>query len=170
MRADDLLKVLKDGLWHTTSMKRFWAIMEKKAILPEPDIPDRERYNTGNGKKNYPFVRSLGGISLFDFSDFDPEKYSENYPMSSWYNFVPYPRSRNLAVWIEINRQHASPNLISTTELMDRWNNEKAYGHNVMPHIEAGHIGPISIDAFKRAFSVSPDGIQELKLPPDGAN
>ena len=30
---------------------------------------------TGEGKEHYPYVRTLGGISLFDFNQFEPDSY-----------------------------------------------------------------------------------------------
>lgn len=83
---------LLNGLWHTTSLERMNMILDCGSILPEPNIPDSERWCTANGEKNYPFARHLGGISLFDFNGFNSESYSKNYPVSSWSSFVPKSR------------------------------------------------------------------------------
>jgi len=85
-----ILPELCGGLWHITHPDRFKSILNSNAILPEPDIPEGARYCTGLGKDHYPYVRTLGGVSLFDFNRFDPDAYTEEYPLSTWAAFVPY--------------------------------------------------------------------------------
>ena len=75
-----ILPELCGGLWHITHPDRFKSILNSNAILPEPDIPEGARYCTGLGKDHYPYVRTLGGVSLFDFNRFDPDAYTEEYP------------------------------------------------------------------------------------------
>jgi len=96
----------------------------------------------------------LGGISLFDFRDFEPERYGEKYPLSSWQEFVPYQESLGQAVWIEIDRGQVASQFISGPDLVLRWKADNAYEHTIMPDIEAVHLGPLPISAFKRAFLV----------------
>lgn len=81
---------LLNGLWHTTSRYRLEKILECGYISSLPDIPDSERWGTAMGAEYYPFTRHIGGISLFDFENFESEKYSEQYPASSWTSFVPH--------------------------------------------------------------------------------
>ena len=64
------------GVWHTTHPERFLSILNDGAILLEPPIPNDERWGVGLGPDHYPFVRSIGGVSLFDFRDFDPVRWS----------------------------------------------------------------------------------------------
>jgi len=116
--------------------------------------PDSERWSTGDGPRHYPFVRSIGGVSLFDFTQFEPNSYSERYPASQWRPFVPYPRGADSAIWIEIDRRQIATQFISGSELIARWKSEKAYGHRIMPYIEAAHLGAAPQWAFKRAFRV----------------
>ena len=71
-----VLQELYGGLWHTTHPDRFEKILARGAILPEPNIPDCERWCTGGGSEHYPYARSLGGVSLFDFDLFDPDETS----------------------------------------------------------------------------------------------
>jgi hypothetical protein len=48
--------------------------------------------------------------------------------------------------------------------LIQRWRDEKAYGHTIMPVIEAAHIGALPVTAFARPLVVSPadQSIREL--------
>lgn len=147
-----VLRQLYDGLWHTTHPDRFQSILKSGAILPEPNIPNEERWITKDGE--YPYVRTLGGVSLFDFSKFDAEEYSRTYRLSSWFEFVPYRESWSCSVWIEIDRTKILSGFISGNELLTRWKAKAAHKHPLMPKIEAAHVGMIPREAFKRAFTV----------------
>jgi hypothetical protein len=148
------LSELCGGLWHTTHPERFKAILASGALLPDPEVPDADRWGTSQGPDHYPYVRTLGGVSLFDFDQFDAEAYSEKYPLSCWYEFVPYRQRWGCSVWIEIDRLRVGLQLISGPQLLARWKADKAYGHNIMPFIEAAHLGPVPRAAFRRCFLV----------------
>jgi hypothetical protein len=122
--------------------------------MPEPDIPDNERWSTIKGEDGYPYVRTLGGVSLFDFTQFDPETYSSLCPMSNWRVFVPFLEERKCAVWIEIDQAPIADSFISGKRLLAQWKAEVGRKPKLMPYIEAAHLGPIPKMAFKRAFLV----------------
>ena len=147
-----VLSRVQGGIWHTTSRDRFQSIIASGAILPEPPIDDRERWSTSQGPRSYPYVRRLGGVSLFDFSAFNPETYSERLPGSSWQEFVPCCSKWKEAVWIEIDAVVLGDGFISGRALLDRWRAESC--NQIMPEIEAAHIGPIPVNAFRSAFAV----------------
>lgn len=154
-RARELiLRELYGGLWHTTHPDRFANILADGAISPEPNIPDVDRWKTSGGPELYPFVRTLGGVSLFDFGRFDIEEYTRAYPLSSWHAFVPFLESWGRSVWIEIDRGQVESRFISGPDLVAKWDLEKAWRHSIMPRIEAAHLGPLPRAAFKRAFLV----------------
>jgi hypothetical protein len=153
-----IAQILANGLWHTTSLARFESIRKCGAIQVEPEIPDSERHKTLNGPRNHPYVRSVKGVSLFDFSDFQSCKYQKSYPSSSYHFFVPICQQWSEAVWIEIDRDQTTANFISGQDLLRRWKCENAYGHTIMPIIEAAHTGDISAACFKRALMVTTDG------------
>jgi hypothetical protein len=143
---------LHGRLWHTTHPERFRDILIRGAILPEPDVPDGDRWKTGGGPALYPYVRSIGGVSLFDFDGFDRVRYSEQYPASSWAYFVPFRRDWGYAVWIEINRAQIAQRFVSGRDLVARQMQEKAHRHTIMPYIEAAYIGELPRAAFLRAI------------------
>jgi len=142
-----VLQKLQGGVWHTTNMNRFQGILRSSAILPEPEIPDSERW------RGYPYVRTLGGVSLFDFRKFNREQYWEDFPMSTWAEFVPYRRAWKEAVWIEIDVDKLGEAFLSGVDLLARWNAAKV-GSRIMPEIEAAHVGPLPSTAFKTVFTV----------------
>jgi len=161
---EDFPNLLRGRLWHTTSSDRYQQIVESGFILPNPPVPDDERWGTIQGPDYYPYVRFLGGVSLFDFNGFDPESYGEKYPLSTWIEFVPYRRQWGKSVWIEINRQRIIDNFISGDMLLTKWKQSADYRHPIMPCIEAAHLGPISMEAFNCVFICGDDteGFEEV--------
>ena len=164
-RENNFPKLLLGKLWHTTSLTRYNMIITIGQILPNPSIPEKERWGSSRGPEFYPYVRFLGGISLFDFTNFQADTYSKKYPLSCWYEFVPYRREWGKSVWIEINREAVKESFISGEALLKKWKHEKAYHHNIMPIIEAAHIGPINVEAiscvYESGFNV--EGFQSVK-------
>lgn len=156
-RVENFPNMLLGGLWHTTSSNRFQKIIESGYILPNPPVPDQERWGTNQGPDFWPYVRFLGGVSLFDFDGFDPDVYSENYPLSSWREFIPYRRKWGHSVWIEINRETIVEGFISSVMLLAKWKQDEAYRHRIMPYIEAANLRPIPLVAFSRVFKCGND-------------
>ena len=157
-----VLDILVGHLWHTTHPDRFVSILEDGAILPEPDIPESDRWKTSKGPEFYPYVRKLGGVSLFDFNNFDQESYNKKYPLCTWSEFVPFQLAWGSAVWIEIDREAVKDCLIPGGELLARWKKEEAHHHAIMSLIEAAHIGMISTTTFSRALLVSDSAIEAI--------
>ena len=159
---DEVMETLHGGLWHTTSPERFDSISRDEEILPDPPTPDADRWGASRGPDYFPYVRTLGGISLFDFSDFDPSGYSDSYPMSTWTEFVPFRETWGASIWIGINRATVRGALIAPAKLVQRWKDTDSYRHRVMPYIEAAHLGPIPSEAWSRTLLVGACGLQHL--------
>jgi len=145
-------ELLQGGVWHTTSVERFEGILGSGRILPEPPIADSQRWGTAGGPSLYPFVRSIGGVSLFDFLGFNESAYTDKYPLSMWKTFVPCFRDWDKAVWIELDRAAIINNFIDSRALLARWIQQNELGRKIMPIIEAAHIGPVPISAFRRVY------------------
>jgi hypothetical protein len=161
-----VMETLRGRVWHTTSSDRYKGILSAGVILPEPPIPDSDRWGSGLGTIGCSYVRSIGGVSLFDFRDFDSEEYSKNYPVSTWREFVPYRSVWGEAIWIEIDISEVMSAFISGLELLARWKAEHA-SNRFMPLIEAAHIGALPLGAFRQILKVSRES-RELRLFPDG--
>jgi len=147
--------IVRSGrLWHTTSEERFRSILSAGAILPEPPLPDADRWSTACGPAGYPLVRHLGGVSLFDLRGFPGwDAYKERYPSSSIRSFVPIRDGWNSAVWIEIDREAVSPGFLSVEAVRREWSSQMQ--RRFMPMIEAAHLGPVPVGAFRRCILVS---------------
>lgn len=150
-------EILRDAIWHTTNAERFNGILKYGFIFPNPSISNSGRWNTACGPKCYPYVRSINGVSLFDFNDFDELEYSKKYPNCQWRNFVPCLSKYDTAFWIEIDPEKIADNLISGKILLEHWKQQKELKRNIMPIIEVAHIGPIPICAFRRVLNYSAD-------------
>ena len=149
-------EVLKDRLWHTTSYDRFCMILRDGALKVEPPLPESARHKTANGPINYSFVRSLGGVSLFNFADFHMDGYESLFPLSNWRAFVPLWHAWERSIWIEIDACSCDSIIIQPNQLLDRWRFEQAWGHTIMPQIEAAHIGDVPMQAFRSSMLVTP--------------
>lgn len=159
----DFPVVLRGRLRHTTHPDRYQKILETGFILADPPIPDEERWKTDRGPEFFSYVRSLKGVSLFDFARFDPEGYSQEYPLSSWRHFVPCKRDWGASVWIELDRQEIADSFISGEDLVKKWNQEKAHIHTIMPIIEAACLESIPIRAFRRVLLRQADNSEFLE-------
>jgi hypothetical protein len=145
MKRDLILPVLRGGLWHTTHPSRFKSILQSCAILPEPEIPDAERFGSAAGREHYPYVRFLDGVSLFDLDQFDPAEYERSCPSSSWAYFIPRHLDWTCAVWIEIDREQVAPNLISARDLVSKWKTEEAF-RKVVTKVERNALASRLLD------------------------
>lgn len=143
---------LVNRIWHTTTEERFKSILSDGAILPEPVIPDSERWGTAMGPEKYPFVRSIGGVSLFDFRDFQSEQYEHRYPNSSWRTFVPCRTKNESAVWIEVRLSEIEGNFVDGLTLLNRWKRSREQHRKLMPLIECAHLGSIGVNAFGKIY------------------
>ncbi len=153
--------VLRCSLWHTTHPDRYRMIIETGFIVPDPALPNSERWKTINGPENYPYVRHLNGVSLFDFRAFDPVTYTASHPMSSWRTFVPFRQDWGASIWIEIEKAGVEGEYIDREALVARWVAECAQRHTIMPRIEAAVIGPIPVSAFRRVLLSMPNKLFE---------
>ena len=146
---------LRGAVWHTTSVQRFADITRTGNILAEPGLPDSERWKTVGGPENYPYVRKLGGVSLFDFREFDEGHYCKTYPLSTWQVFVPFRYEWKSSIWIEIDHEALKDDFISGAELLKRWKAANSYSNTIMPLIESASLVPIPTRGFKRVLKAS---------------
>jgi hypothetical protein len=131
-----VLQRLQGAVWHATNSDRFQGILSSGANLPEPNIPEAERWSTGGRSQWYPYVRTLRGVSLFDFREFNRDQYSKDYPLSIWAEFVPFRSVSKEAVWIEMDVKKLGRRLLSGNDLLARWKIAEV-GNRIMPLIEA---------------------------------
>jgi hypothetical protein len=178
MTMEELLPTLKGGLWHVTRPERHSMIISSGGIDPNPEgVPDAERWQTQDGKRGFPFVRYVDGVSLFDFINWDIDKCVDGcvrgFYYCGWGNFIPVlqwnGKHLDSSVWIEINYDAVKNNLKLNEELerLRRAELERSGDdHTLLPCVEAAHIGRIPCSAIVRAFAVVRAYKKIQPLPP----
>ncbi len=146
--ADFIANRLAGSFWHTTSVARFESILATGSIMVEPGLPEKERYGGG------PFVRSLGGVSLFDFpAGFDFEKYDVEIPTNSLGEFVPFKRVWGQSVWLRLDTDTLAQGIRSGKAIRALWK-ELGSARRFIPEVEGAHLGDIPIGAIKDAYQI----------------
>jgi hypothetical protein len=145
---------LLGAVWHTTSISRFKRIVSSREIMAEPDIADTARHGTRRGPKLYPFVRSLGGISVFDFQNFDPAEHFKETGALNWPHFVFGHHTEEDSLWIEINTKKLNDSYLSAKEIRHMWH-ESNSNRKFMTGIEGAVLKSVPIDAFRNVLLFS---------------
>ncbi|WP_426030916.1 hypothetical protein [Caulobacter sp. DWP3-1-3b2] len=153
--AEKLLTVLRGGLWHVTHPRRFEQIMASGGLLAEPSDSNEGRVGTAKGPEGYPFIRSRGGISLFELFEFDADAYTERCPSSTWRTFIPCPPTWGGGVWIEIDQPSIAAFYISGADAWQSYSSAPDRARLIMPFIEAGAMQPVPVSSFRRALFVN---------------
>lgn len=152
--GDFISSKLAGRLWHVTNEERLEMIKSDGFIRSEPNLSDGERWSTGMGQRWYPFVRHIGGFSLFDFPEgFCVEKYRIRCPSSSLEAFLPFPEKWGHGVWLEIDREQRRDSLLSGAAVWARCERE-GEGRRCMPYIEAAHIGDMPVTSIRSRYLI----------------
>jgi len=144
------------GIWHSTNLKGYKKILESKYIKPNPDISESERSSDETA-----FVRTMGGVSIFDFRNINIDKYSEEYAPTVWGYFIPGRAIWDKTIWLELDELKMSENYLPPNDVMFKLNNLNT-GQQIVPYLEGAHIGSIHISLIKRVMIFDED-IGELE-------
>ena len=166
-RASLVWPSLRHNLWHQTAPARFDDIVRDGAIVAEPSIDNSTRWKTGRGPDFYPYVRHIGGVSVFDFRNVDMDDFERTCILCNWSDFVPFLASAQEAVWIEINPHHEAieKGFVTSGELWARQDDERAHRHTLMPRIEAAVVPSVPKAAFIRVLQVDDQSPMGVRLP-----
>ncbi len=137
-------KQLKGKVWHSTSILNAKEIVAHGEILANPDIEAERRWG-GTCESKYPFVRTLGGISLFDFRL--PKAHSNDL-LVRW---VPCHVNLTATVWFEIDTSKLQGFFLSAEETRIRWQ-EAGMDRQFMPHLEASCLCSIGVQDIKSTY------------------
>ncbi|UIK00434.1 hypothetical protein LZK82_09895 [Rhizobium leguminosarum] len=139
--------------------------MADGSIRPEPRIPDSQRYGGGRGIS---FVRLIEGFSIFDIPEaFDVDKYRRDFPVCSIDEFMPYRRDWKQSIWIKIDPVACGSAIVRGAAALQRWRDQEAYRHRIMPHIEGAHVGDMPVSSILDVYSIG-EGDQDWQrvVPP----
>lgn len=139
---------LRGKVWHSTSIENAKSIVECGAILAEPELSETKRW----GSASLLFVRSIGGISLFDF------RLHNSHSSEFLGAFVPCKVGFSRTVWFEIELSKLGSSFISADETRLRWINA-GMNTQYMPKLEAASLSAIPIDCIKAVYVCNRKGV-----------
>jgi hypothetical protein len=142
---------LKGKIWHSTSKELALEIYSHGYIIFDPSIDESKRWG-GKSKSTHPFVRSIGGISLFDF------RLPSSHVSEILYSFIPCRTGWPQTVWLEINHFYLGDMFSSAEETRIRWI-EAGMNRQYMPKLEAASLRPIPIEYIKSIYISNKKGI-----------
>ncbi|ENX05966.1 hypothetical protein [Acinetobacter courvalinii] len=164
-----LINNLLNSVCHTTTVSSFIKIYESKYIYvhPAPEMLEHEKYGNVNCPNNNTYVRSLNGISLFDFEDFSLEKYDNFFKpgYGDLYRFLPiHERNRKdqISIWLIIDVTLTNK-YVNREKLYSQWNSQSKNG-KFMPKVEAAILEDIPIAWVKEVFVFKKENNELLKM------
>ena len=131
-----IMRILRNGLWHRTSVDSLAAIFETGAI-----VPNDGRFPVTYSQSNDSYGRKIGAVSLFDFASASLAYIEEFEPV--WGKFL---YDQQPSILIEISRKVIADRLVPNRAKWEECGTQYAY----IPRVEAWCKGEIPIVAFKR--------------------
>lgn len=137
---EDLVHLLEGRVFHSTRLSLLQSILDRKAILPFSQ--------SGVTSFGYPngFFKRRDCVSVFDYREAPPNP-TDRHRCSPFY--PAKPGEDGVALLFLNEMAHSS--LIPWT----RWKDERAFGEMIVPYVEAGHPGPISIGFIDEIISLT---------------
>ena len=129
----DIEEMIEGKVFHVTRREAWNQIAQCGEIRPNADGVLTTTFGSSNS-----YFRTRGCISLFDFRA-SPNDEIREFRTRCW-PFQP-AEPGNTGIAILLLKESLHERLIPWT----RWKEENAYGEMVVPHVEAGHPGPIPI-------------------------
>jgi hypothetical protein len=148
---------LKPGLWHSTPLARYCAILADGEISPDGG-------RNGNVYQGS-YAASIGAVSLFDF-----ENASEDAALGNFNKWGTHLRRHDIPgtvvnAWIGLYRDRLPGRLILADEGGEL---ARANELNWYPRVEACHVGPIPAGAFADVIAVSTADPRQFEMLPSG--
>jgi len=173
---NEIPKELLNEVCHTTTLNSFLNIYETGFILINPDstMLEYKKYGNVNCPNNDTYVRSLGGISVFDFKNFSIKAY-DRYVNNTWevlsadlYRFLPNHirnESDGLSVWIVIDTTKSNT-YRDRNVLYEEWQSAAKNGLQFIPKVEATFFENIPVQWVKKVciYDISKKTFQALNV------
>lgn len=140
---DRLLPRLRGRVFHVTCAANRDSIAAAGAILPNLDY----RLPSSFGASREGFFRLRGCVSVFDYRQVSDERLEDSLWRCSPWNAVRRCQYQ-LAVYF------LAPEACAVLESWHLWGQQEAWRQMVVPHVEAGHPGPISLNAVDELLQV----------------
>ncbi len=140
---DDIMAYLQGHVFHVTRLTYLPSIIKRGEVLPNRDgmLP------TTFGFSDNAFFRNRDCVSLFDYRPVATEEIKDF--RLRCYPFRPaFPPNGGVAILI------LQPTAYNVLIPWTRWKDENALREMVVPHVEAGHPGPLPLRLVAEIISV----------------
>jgi hypothetical protein len=147
----EILKAVEGQVFHVTKESNWTSILESGKLIPNQN----GNLATSFGSSKNSFFRLRGCVSFFDWRE-NPTEEIEDFRRRCWPFQSAVPGGEGVVFMIA--KKMIQDRLLS----WKRWEEEKAWGKMIVPYVEAGVHGEISLDYFSdfRLYRREPD-------PPD---
>lgn len=171
---EKIIKYLLDTVCHTTTVASFLKIYESGYIKGEPNQKTLEHkiYSNCLDMNNTTYVRSIGGVSLFDFKNFSLQEYDTYFKEGSYgelYRFLPMHQRNEkdgMSIWLVIGGNYTDK-YIDRLSLKNMW--EKQKNSMFMPNVEATILEDIPINWIKKVIVYKAENKEVLEMSLDVA-
>lgn len=139
----ELLPRLRGRVFHVTCSAYLPAIFSDRSIKANlsSDLP------TAFGGSKNSFFRLRGCVSVFDYRDVTQEQLEVSLRKCSPYQ-AGHRCNFELAIFF------LSPSTYGQLVPWTKWKETESYGEMVVPHVEAGHSGDITLDSIDELLKV----------------
>lgn len=137
---DELIEIVRDGLWHSTTAEGFIGIVESGKILPSS--AEREPFSYPQTENSYALLK--GYVAVFDFYAATDEQIRGHYD-GKWDGFFPL---KQFSIALELDRAQLRERLIPNSQAKE----EVGYKKMWIPFVEAWHPIPIPLKAISGAL------------------
>ena len=138
-----LLPLLRGRVFHVTLADTLMAIRADGEIRPNTT----GQYSSPVGRCNS-FFRNRGCVSLFDYRSATEEELAGSLSKCSAATWVHASRGSELAILLLAHER--CPEL----QRWSLWKDENALSKMIVPHVEAGHQGPVSLDLVDEVLRI----------------
>lgn len=139
---EELLPDLCGNVFHVT----LWSTLPQ-IILDRIVRCNNEDRESPFGNNNNGFFRLHDCVSLFDYRYCGTTQWHEH--VSKCLPTIPLNQNRSIAILL------LKPSCYTKLVTWDKWEQEQCFRQRIVPHIEVGYPGEVSIDKFSKCLHVS---------------
>lgn len=139
--TSSLLSELRGRMFHVTSPNAFLGICSEGAILCNTD----DRFKT-NWTVNY-YFKNQGCLSIVDLVNNTKPRVTRRKPIN---DYAVFEQSSPVVVFLFI-----SPRVYPRVIHWKKWKKDRAHGQQIVPELESGVPGRVSIDEIDEAWFIS---------------
>jgi len=141
--TESILPYLTKRIFHVTKKSNLNAILECGEIRSGKN----NKFETTFGYSSNSFFRNRGCISLFDYKTATKEQFDKYF--GRCHPAMPVTPEDEIAILL------INDSIYHELLSWELWREEQAYSEMVLPYLEAGHQGPISIKKVDEILIVS---------------